>query len=76
MNLTCEGCGKKLELGRDGLCNCGKELCYECYLKNGHRAHVAELQSEEKIRVFLDKKVAYQNKMLEQDKQVSRKETA
>jgi len=40
MNLICDECGKKLEFGKDGVCDCGKELCFECYLNNGHREHM------------------------------------
>jgi hypothetical protein len=46
--LLCEECGKVLEFGKDGVCNCGKELCYECYLKSGHREYMTELYDETK----------------------------
>ncbi len=36
MKMTCEDCGKRLVFGIDGICPCGKELCYECFKKN-HR---------------------------------------
>ena len=36
-SFTCEDCGKKLELGKDGVCKCGKQLCFDCYEKNHKR---------------------------------------
>jgi len=39
MNLKCDECGKDLEFGRDGFCDCGKELCFDCYIENNHRDH-------------------------------------
>ena len=41
MNMKCDECEKVLEFGKDGVCNCGKELCFDCYQKNGHREHMS-----------------------------------
>ena len=40
MEFTCDECGAPLEFGRDGMCDCGKQLCFSCYEKNGHREHM------------------------------------
>ena len=40
MNMNCDECEKSMEFGKDGVCDCGKELCFDCYLTNGHREHM------------------------------------
>lgn len=46
MNLKCNECGKKLEFGKDGICDCGKELCFDCYSKNNHREHMSLIDNK------------------------------
>ena len=39
-DFSCAECGVPLEFGKDGICDCGKKLCNDCYCKNGHEKHM------------------------------------
>ena len=38
-DLTCEDCGRELQFGVDGVCRCGKQLCFDCHEKNHKRCY-------------------------------------
>ena len=38
--LKCANCGRRLEFGKDGVCDNGHELCWECMRDNNHKCPI------------------------------------